>query len=121
MTLLKKGQDTREAVRAGFNNDSLLKGADFKQVLRMERHVGWAFMYFAFALSMPVRAMTILRLEHGNIYLLIAFSFVSIVSIFLCVCYFTPLFSKKWIKWLSLIIGCVLLFSGIAEIILVVS
>ena len=79
----------------------------------LERNIVWPIVFFIMALGGGQRIMPLLKQE--NIYLIIAWTFVSVAFLFLGICYFTPLFSKKWYRWLYLIAGIAFLISIIAE------
>ena len=74
-------------------------------------------LFFSIALSMAVRAITILKLTHGNTSLMIAFLLVSLFSFFLGICYSYKKFSKNLRKWLRFSLGCMMLIVSIVEII----
>jgi len=82
----------------------------------MERNVYVSFMFYAIFLSMVVKTWTMLRVEHGNIYLMISYSFISVMGLMLGICYKTHFFIK-WGKLLTIILGSALVVANIAEFI----
>ena len=84
----------------------------------LERNVALPISYFLIALF-GAENVIIPTLNHGNIYFIIAFAFVSIVYLFLGICYFTPLFSKKWFRLLQLIAACIMFISIMAASIII--
>jgi len=50
-------------------------------------------------------------INHGNFYLNGTFAFLSVSFLFLGVCYFSPLYYKKWYRLLGIIVGFVLFIS----------
>ncbi len=82
----------------------------------MERKINYIVLFFAFAPLMALRAFLVSQYEYGNIYLIIAYSFLSVLGLFLGVCYFGQFISVKKIKWLDVFFCCALIITIIADV-----
>ena len=84
----------------------------------LKRHVISPIVFFLFAI-LGAQKIILPSILKGNIYLIVAWAFVSVAFLFLGICYYTPLFSKKWYRWLYLVASTVFFISITAEIVII--